>query len=133
MDIKKYTSFFHDGSILAIQHQKNNLVIFMQSAEMDEEDKLDDVIFSKEGSIRGKLHLEGVKSIVEEGVGNLTTFEMKTEDAGIFDFELKENQVEFQIIWGSFAPNCFDEDFSVVKIEAEKIWWENCPDMPDPQ
>ena len=130
MDIKKYTGYFHDGSILAIQHQKNNLVIFMQSAEMDEEDKLDDVIFSKEGSIRGKLHLEEVTSITEEDAGNLIKFEMKTEDAEIFDFKLNENQVEFQIIWDSIPVG--KEDFSVVKIEAEKIWWENCPDMPDP-
>src|SRR3990167_9514624 len=130
MDIKKYTGYFHDGSILAIQHQKNNLVIFMQSAEMDEEDKLDDVIFSKKGSIRGKLHLEEVTSITEEDAGNLIKFEMKTEDAEIFDFKLNENQVEFQIIWDSIPVG--KEDFSVVKIEAEKIWWENCPDMPDP-
>src|SRR3990167_1281029 len=132
MDIKKYSGYFHDGAIRVIQHQGNNLVIFMESAEMDEEDKLDDVVFAKDDSIHGKLHLEGVKSIVEEGVGNLTTFEMKNDHAGIFDFELNENQVEFQIIWESFAPNCMDEDFSVVKIEAEKIWWENCPDTPDP-
>ena len=130
MDIKKYTGYFHDGSILAIQHQGNKLVIFMESAEMDEEDKLDDVVFAKDDSIHGKLHLEVVKSIVEEGVGNLIKFEMKNIYAKIFDFELNRNQVEFQIIWNSIP---FDkEDFSVVKIEAEKIWWENCPDMPDP-
>ena len=55
---------------------------------------------------------------------------MKNVCAEIFDFELKENQVEFQIIWDSIPAK--KEDFSVVKIEAEKIWWENCPDMPDP-
>ena|SRR3990167_5916958 len=130
MDIKKYTGYFHDGVIRSIQHQGNNLVIFMESAEMDEEDKLDDVVFAKDDSIHGKLHLEVVKSIVEEGVGNLIKFEMKNIYAKIFDFELNRNQVEFQIIWNSIP---FDkEDFSVVKIEAEKIWWENCPDMPDP-
>src|SRR3990167_7330623 len=130
MDIKKYTGYFHDGSILAIQHQGNKLVIFMESAEMDEEDKLDDVVFAKDDNIRGKLHLEGVTSIIEEDIGNLTKFEMKKVIATIFDFELKENQVEFQIIWDSIPID--KEDFSVVKIEAEKIWWENCPDMPDP-
>ena len=62
--------------------------------------------------------------------GELSKFEMKNVCAEIFDFELKENQVEFQIIWDSIPID--KEDFSVVKIEAEKIWWENCPDMPDP-
>src|SRR3990167_293123 len=132
MDIKKYTSFFHDCSILAIQHQGNNLVISMESAEMNEEDKLDDVVFSKEDSILGKLHLEGVKSILDKHLGRITKLEMKNEHAGICHFEFNESHVEFQIRWESFPFNRFDEDFSVVKIEAEKIWWENCPDMPDP-
>ena|SRR3990167_1061339 len=132
MDIKKYTSFFHDGSILAIQHQGNDLVISMESAEMDEKDLQDDAVLSKDDSLRGKLHIENIKNISEEKTGSLIKFAMKTEDAGIFHFEFNKNHIEFQIIWGSFSSNCFDEDFSVVKIEAEKIWWENCPDMPDP-
>ena len=101
MDIKKYTSFFHDGSILAIQHQENSLVIFMESAEMDEEDKLDDVIFTKDDSIQGKLHLEGIKNITDKYHGNLSKFEMKKVIATIFDFEIHEHNVKFQIIWDS--------------------------------
>ena len=129
MDIKKYTSFFHDGSIFDIQCNKNEILIFMHSAEMDEEDIQDDAILSKENILKGKLHLEGIKKIIENNL-LIDSFIMKKEDGGIFRFKIYDNIVQFQITWDSIP---FDkEDFSVVEIEAEKIWWENCPDMPDP-
>ena len=46
MNLKNYTSFFHDGSINEIKHTGNKITISMESAEMNEEDKLDDGIIA---------------------------------------------------------------------------------------
>ena len=41
MNIKNYTSFFHDGSINEINHGENKITISMESAEIDREDLKD--------------------------------------------------------------------------------------------
>lgn len=103
----------------------------MESAEMDEEDIMDDVILSKKKTIKGKLYIEGIKNIKENGALHSNIFRMKYEDAEIFHFEFNQNKVEFQIIWNSLPPTTDIKDFSTVEIEAEKIWWENCPNSHD--
>lgn len=129
MNLKNYTSFFHDGSIIAISHTGNEMVLSMESAEMDEEDLKDDIILSKNDRIRGKLHILGIKGIKENGRSYRDTLKMKYEDAEIFHFELNQNKAEFQIKWGSYPPKPYMDDFSTIEIEAEKIWWENIPDL----
>ena len=61
MDISKYTSYFHDGSLIAIDCGKNNteLTLTMENAEVDPEDINDNIRLSK----KGKLHLKGIKSL----------------------------------------------------------------------
>lgn len=125
MNLKNYTSFFHDGSINAINHVGNKIIISMESAEMDEEDIKDDVSLSKDDRIRGKLHIKGVKSIKENNQHYTDVLRMKYEDAEIFHFEVNQNKVELQIKWCSYPPKPYIDDFSTIEIEAEKIWWEN--------
>jgi hypothetical protein len=125
MDLKNYTSFFHDGSIIEINHTGNKITLSMESAEMDEEDIKDDVILSRDGRIRGKLHIERVKSINENDKNCSGIFKMKYEDAEISHFEINKNKIELHIKWSSYPPKPCIDDFSTIKIEAEKIWWEN--------
>jgi len=67
MNISKYEAFFHDGSLIDIRHIGTKIEFSMASAEMDEEDVENDVILSKNDSIQGKLHIEGIKSIMIGG------------------------------------------------------------------
>jgi len=101
----------------------------MESAEMNEEDIKDNVILSKDDRIRGKLHIEGIKSVKENSLPYLDVLRMKHEDAEIFHFEINQNKAEFQIKWSSYPPKPCIEDFSTIEIEAKKIWWENVPDL----
>ena len=117
MNLKKYTSFFHDGAINKISHIRNKITISMESAEMDEEDLKDNIVLSKDDRIRGKLHIGGVRSIRENNQPYLDTLQMKYEDAEIFHFELKQNKVEFQIKWCSYPPNPCIENFSTIEID----------------
>lgn len=126
MNLKNYTAFFHDGSITEINHSGNTMILSMESAEMCEEDILDDVILSKVNGmdlICIKLHIEGIKSIKNNDNPYFDLLKPKSEYAEIFHLEINDNKVELQIIWG-FYSNPEKEDFSALEIEAEKIWWE---------
>ena len=41
--INNYVDFFHDGSIIDVEHIGNKMTISMESAEMDEEDRKDKI------------------------------------------------------------------------------------------
>jgi hypothetical protein len=132
MNLKNYTSFFHDGSIIAMNHVGNEITISMESAEMDEGDIKDGIALSKDDRIRGKLHIERVKRIKENNQHYTDVLRMKYNDAEIFHFEFNQNKVELQIKWCSYPPKPCIEDFSTIEIAAEEIWWENIPDLEVP-
>lgn len=129
MDIKKYLGHFHDGSIYNIKHVGQEMILIMKSAQMDEEDLVDDAILSKDDRILGKLHIEGIKKITLNHNVYSDNFNMFYESAGIFDFEMDQGNVKLLISWTTYRPNPPMDDFSVVEIEAENIWWENLPDL----
>jgi len=129
MDIKKYVDYFHDGAVYTIDHVGQEMVLSMGSAEMDEDDLVDDVILSKDDRILGKLHIEGIKNIKVSDKPYLEVLTMKYENAEIADFEIDSNNVKLLIRWGSYPPNPPVRDFYILKIEAEKVWWENIPDL----
>ncbi|MGL5627151.1 MAG: hypothetical protein ACRDDW_06555 [Candidatus Rhabdochlamydia sp.] len=130
--IEYYASFFHDGSIIAIEHHHNNMEISMQSAEMDLEDLKDDTKLSEHDRIKGKLHLENIKTISINEIPYFETWQMSYDEGGIFHFIVDKQTVELQIIWENFPPKPTVNEFSTIKITAEKIWWENIPDLFDP-
>lgn len=133
--IEYYTSFFHDGSIIAIEHHHNNMEISMQSAQMDIEDLKDDIKLSKDDCIKGKLHLENIKTISINEIPYFGILQMPYDGGDIFHFIVDKQMVELQIIWVNFPPKLdvpTVDEFSTIKITAEKIWWENIPDLFDP-
>lgn len=87
-----------------INHARDNIEFSMKSAEMDPEDLEDDIALSENDRIKGKLHVEGIKSVTISdkpflGIGK------KISDRGtIFDFEIKGNAVELQIDWVNYPP-----------------------------
>ena len=103
----------------------------MESAEMDKEDLTDDILLSNDDSIKGKLYINGIHSITinkEPFVGILK----KTYDHGsIFELSIKKKSIELCVEWVDFPPKPRRTDFSVIKIKAEKIYWNNIPNLPD--
>jgi len=57
---------------------------------------------------------------------------MNYDYGSIFDFDIRNNQIELQISWRNVPQKPYVNDFSTIKIEAQKIWWENIPDLYDP-
>ena len=112
-----------------IQHKKDKIEFSMASAEMDKEDLKDNIVLSENNRIKGKLHIEGIKSVRENNKPYSDIFKMRYEDAEIFHFEVHQNKVEFQIKWNSYPATPKIKDFSIIEIEAKKIWWENIPGL----
>lgn len=129
MDIRKYTGYFHDGEIYEILHKRYKMIISMDSAEMDEEDLVDDVVLSKDGGISGRLHIERIKNIKINHKSYFDTFNMFYEDAGIHDFEMDQTNVRLAIRWGTYRPKPPVNDWSILEIEAGNVWWKNIPDL----
>jgi hypothetical protein len=129
MDISKYAAFFHDGSIIDIKHIGDQITILMESAEMEEKDMQDNITLTKDNRIKGKLHIEGVKCIKINNEKNLKLIKKIHDEGGIFNFEITKNSVVLSVDWVNFPPKPKVNEFSVIKIEAEKIWWENIPDL----
>ncbi len=133
MNISKYAAFFHDGSVFDIKHTGSKIELSMRSAEMDEEDVKDDIVLSKDDRIQGKLHIEGIKSIEINSKLFLNVLQKEYDNGRIFDFEIAENSIELSIDWVNFPPHSEVNDFSVIRIEASNIYWENIPNLVDPK
>ncbi len=131
MDISKYTSYFHDGSIIDIQHEGDNIMLSMASAEVDPEELQENIMLSKNDTISGRLHINEVVSVKINKDYFFCLLKKLHRSAEIFSFEVTDNFVEFQIIWDDFPPILKAADFSVIKIEAKNIYWENIPDLID--
>lgn len=129
MDISKYASFFHDGGIFDIRHEGDSIEFFMTSAEMAEEDLQDDIPLSRYDTIQGKLHVKGVKSIMINKKPFLGTLKKAYESAEVLDFILTRNSVELGVLWSNYPYKIEERDFTTIEIEAEKIWWENIPNL----
>src|SRR5579862_3297911 len=91
--IEYYSQFFHDGAIVSIEHHLNNMEISMQSAEMDLEDLKDDTKLSKHNCIKGKLHLEKIKTLSINKIPYFGTWQMSYDEGDIFSF-IVDNSVQ---------------------------------------
>lgn len=132
-NISKYTSYFHDGNLKDIDHQNNKIIFIMSSAEMDEDELLDDItLSSKHGfkCLRGKLHIEGIRKILVDDKLFSGRLKKHFDSGEILHLEIKKNYVELSIGWINYPPKPRDEDFSTIQVEADKIYWENIPTLP---
>ena len=129
--ISKYTAYFHDGSLVAIEYGKNNteLTLTLESAEVDPEDIKDPIPLSKDDRIKGKLHLKGIKNIYINDEKLSTPLKMTYDDGGIFDLEIKDNELILDISWCNYPPKARVDDFSSITIAVKDVRWENIPDL----
>ncbi len=104
----------------------------MISAEIIPEHKIEDIPPLNKNRITGKLCIDGIRQI-KINKRPFTGVLKKTYDSGsILDFEVFSHKVVLGIEWTDYPPNPRKSDFSTIEIEAEKIHWENIPDMHNP-
>lgn len=129
--ISRYSSYFHDGTLLDIQYGKDphELILSMESCYIDAEDLKDPIPLSKEDTLRGKLHLKGVKNIFINDEKFSTPLKMDYDDGEIFHLNIKDTEVLLNINWCNYPPKARTNDFSTITINAESIYWENIPNL----
>lgn len=131
MDIKKYTGYFHDGGFIGATRKKNNIELFLRSCEISLEEPIDRKILSKDNALKGKLYLNDVKSIKVDDKENKEIPWKEYDDGEILDLKIDSNKVFLLIEWTNFPPKTRVTDVGTVEIEAQKIYWENIPDLSD--
>lgn len=102
----------------------------MESAEIDKEDLVEDIPLSKDDSIKGKFYINGIHSITINNEPFLGILKQRYDHGSIFELSVQKNFIEICVEWIDFPPKTRRNDFSVIKIEAEKICWENIPILP---
>jgi len=132
MKIQKYLDEFHDGALIDIQYSDNELILSIESSEMDVSDMKDEIALSERGTIKGKMHLKGIKLIKINSVHFIGFLEKKYDSGKIVDLQIAENNIMIAISWVNFPPKPSVNDFSTIEIKADTIWWENIPDLFDP-
>ena len=130
MELKKYTSHFHDGLIDGIHYNEDEIVLTMVSAEIDPKYLHDLSILSNSGRFCGKLHIQGVKKI-EEVNGENHELQKYLDRGTILDLEIHDSVVEFDVLWEAWKVSDARDIFVSHRIEAESIYWENLPDFID--
>ena len=131
MNLSKYSGYFHDGSLINFKHGGNKIEISMLSAEIIPEHMIENMPPLNKNRITGKLYLEGGKEI-KINKKPFTGILKKTYDSGsVLDFEVSDHKVFLGIEWTDYPPKPRKSDFSAIEIEAEKIRWENVPDLSD--
>jgi hypothetical protein len=132
MSIEKYTAYFHDGALIDIQHSDNQIVLSLESSEMDLSDLKDPIQLSERNSIKGKLHLKRISSVILNDVSFSGQLKMKYDSGTIFDLHIEKKRIEISLSWENFPPKPSVNDFDTIVIEAEEVKWENIPDLYDP-
>ena len=130
--INKYTSYFHDGTIHDIKYKKNKIIIAIESAELRPEWNKDNIKLSKRNTISGNLYLENFGNIRINGQIYKEALIKNYDSSDVYTFEIHPNKVLLLISWINYPPKLREETpFSEYEIEAEKIYWENVPDLFD--
>lgn len=132
--IENSAVYFHDGSVIDIQYKGSELLISMESAELSPADLSQDIVLSGRSTLKGILHLHGIKNIVVNEQPFNGILIMQADSSRILDFELKNNKVHFFIEWHNYPPSkkLKNDEYTDIVIEAERIFWENKPDLYDP-
>jgi hypothetical protein len=132
IDISKYAAYFHDGNLFNISKLKNEITFQMTSAEVDFTEIEKGLTLSKDHRIRGILHLYNIQSIkltCEYKLENLfDVFNLGT----VLDFEIINKTIELGILWENYPPKVHTNEFTTIVIQADRIWWENIPDLKHP-
>lgn len=129
IDISKYAAYFHDGSLFKISKRQDEIAFQMSSAEVDPSEIRKDLILSKDHRIQGVLHLYNIQNIHLSSQIKLESLFDVFSVGTILDFEIIDKTIEFGILWENHPPKVHTNEFTTILIQADRISWENIPDL----
>lgn len=129
MDISKYTGYFHDGTLIDIKHDGKNIMFFLESAEIEPDEIIDKRILSNTNTLTGILNVINIKNTLIGNKEYKGTLRKEYDDGEILELKIHNNKMRLLIEWKNFPPKTRVRDFGEIEIEAEKIYWENIPNL----
>lgn len=132
MNIANYD--FHDGYLIEVQHHGDKMEISMESAQISQDDMNDNLELSNHETLKGKLHLENIKEIKVNDQSFYEKFKKPHDEGDVYNFDIQDNKVTLIIAWQDHPPSMSLETdmWCTYEIEAEKIYWENIPNLHNP-
>lgn len=130
MNISKYEDYFHDGTIHDIDHNMNNIILSLESAQLQSDWNKDNIQLSKNKTISGKLHIEEVKAIRINNKVFDDCLKKTYDSSDIYDLSIQKNKVRILVSWIDYPPKPpVETDVFTIEIEADNIFWENVPHL----
>ncbi len=129
MDINKYTGYFHDGTLIGINHLGNNIEFLLESSQIGVDEFFDREVLSDSFTLKGKLHVTNIKDIKINNISTKNILRKEYDDGEILDLEIHNNKILLLIEWTDYPPKNRITDVSKIEIEADKIYWENIPTL----
>lgn len=123
MDIRRYTGYFHDGTLISISHTKNEIIFELESAVILDEWNVDSHLLSPNKTIKWYLIISDVSQVSLNDEKYKHPLEMKYENGEILDIEINKDQLSLLVEWTNFKTTPKQKDVSSIEIKANKIYW----------
>lgn len=121
-EIRNMTHYFHLGHVKKFSVSLSQIELFIQKDLRVFERS---VLFS-ENKINGILYLIGIKSLY---IKNSLPFSSNKEMffGSLEDFNISGDKVTLKIEWQNSLLNFIKDDWSLIEIEVENLWWRSIP------
>ena len=123
MNIEKYCSYFHDGTITHINVSGTEIIITMSSVQIEDFENEDDIILGKWDTIRGRLHLLNPQRILINDIV-VSPGQLKYQYGTILDLDFFPKRIELNVVWEHEKENNF---YQGIVFESVDYYFENLP------
>jgi len=128
MNISKYATYFHDGTISDVSKKSEDAVFTMRSATLEKDENKDNVPLGRYGAIRGKLYL--IK-IFDFKINNehVSLNKLIYKQGEILHLKFYKNQIFLDVIWFSDDGSDIYQELS---FSVKDYFFENIPSLVFP-
>ncbi|MFZ4772726.1 MAG: hypothetical protein ACOYK9_01895 [Chlamydiia bacterium] len=119
INFKKYTGYFHDGDLNNIQTDGQDIRLFIESAQLDQEEFEPGFSLNEDDRIQGILYLKNVSKIQINDKISEKPLHVISECGEIYKLKLNDKQFTLVMEWVKFTDKTFRE-FMVYEISFEE-------------
>lgn len=130
IEIAAYTGYFHDGRLNDLICEDCNLLLVLESAQIDPGEVSQDVFLSNRSTLIGRLLLKRVTRVSIEGDAACGLAKMSCYGS-IIDLSIAGTSVNLALSWKYCGKNRI-EYFVDYILEAENLCWKYDVNIVDP-
>ncbi|MDP1834320.1 MAG: hypothetical protein Q8K75_00175 [Chlamydiales bacterium] len=130
IEIAAYAGYFHDGRLNDLIRENGDLILVIESAQIDPNEITQNVPLSNRSTLRGKLILEKLKRAHIEGDAACGLAKIGLY-GNIIDLSIAQTSVELALAW-KYCGDKRLEYFVNLLLEAENVYWKYDANILDP-